>query len=436
MMRTTDLLGLSGLPRIVVGHLALVVALAAGCSDGNGGSPDSGADAAADALPGDAEPPIDTGVGLDASPADTSPPDAAPDAAPDGGPPPGRAWTFFSVGPGAKPMIALDGAGQVHVASIYEAEPGWVRHTSFAPDATEAPAPTDVANGYFYGPIDVGAQTDGTPVVAYHDHDLEDQVLAIGDGAGGFTTSPMTNPGHDGWYNAMHVDGDVVHTATYDPGGFGGRGVYYGVWDGSWTVELAVAGSFDYAGGLSIARASDGTVYIAYFDDGAGRGMLSRRGADGTWTEQTLDPDTTAGVEVGRFPFVRLDSDGDLHVVFLSRETATSGTVRYGTGTWDALVYEDVGTLDGISIGFSGARNTATLAIDPATGVAVVAAQSSSRSWLAVRGAGGFAVESIETASTLGQQTSIAVGAGVIHLVYWQMDGAVPGTVMYGRAAL
>ena len=45
----------------------------------------------------------------------------------------------------------------------------------------------------------------------------------------------------------------------------------------------------------------------------------------------------------------------------------------------------------------------------------------------------------IETAASdvvFGQQTSIAVGGGVVHVVYWQLDGQMPGTVRYARADL
>lgn len=64
----------------------------------------------------------------------------------------------------------------------------------------------------------------------------------------------MANAGHDGWYNSGFVDpGGTLHTATYDPAGFGGRGVVYGAWDGaSWDIEVAAPGSFDYAGGTEI----------------------------------------------------------------------------------------------------------------------------------------------------------------------------------------
>jgi hypothetical protein len=413
----------------------LACLLAWGCGDDSSAPMDAGRDANTSS---DSATPVDSSMPVDSSaPADSSmPTDASSDAAEDASVP-GRSWIFMPLGDGSKPVLALTSSGDVQVATIYEANPGWVRHVSFAADATSAPSPTDVAAEYFYGPIDVGSLADGTPVVAYHDHTLEDQVLAVGDGAGGFTLSPMSNPGHDGWYNALTVDSsDVVHTATYDPSGFSGLGVYYGTWDGSWTVELAVSGSFDYAGGMSIARASDGSVYIAYFDDGASRGMLARRMTDGTWSTQMIDPDFTDTVETGRFPFLRLDSTNALHVVYLSRDTMTSGSVRYGTGTWDAMSYEAVGRLDDIEIGFDGARNIATLALDPASDAPVIVAQSKTLTWLATRGAGGFVVEPVASGTTFAQQTSVAVRAGVIHLVYWQRDGAVPGTVIYGRAAL
>ena len=118
--------------------------------------------------------------------------------------------------------------------------PGWVRYTTLASGAS-VPAPVqDVADGYFYGPIDLVLGSDGRPLILYHDHDREDQVLAIGSGSG-FQLRPMENAGHDGWYNTGVVGPDgTLHTVTYDPRGFSGRGLNYGAWDGTrWRVELA-----------------------------------------------------------------------------------------------------------------------------------------------------------------------------------------------------
>ena len=186
-------------------------------------------------------------------------------------------WSFTMLGSGAKPALALGTGGTVHAAFMNEAMDGWVRYARLSVGADAPSAFESIDAGYFYGPIDIVMGSDDQPWVLFHDHSRGDQVLALRAASGSWSLRPMSNSGHDGWYNAGVLDaGGTLHTATYDPRGFAGRGVTYGVWDGSsWRIELAAPGSFDYAGGMSIVLTADSRAHIAFFDDGAGEARIA-----------------------------------------------------------------------------------------------------------------------------------------------------------------
>ena len=162
-------------------------------------------------------------------------------------------WRFTRFGMGVKPAIVVGADGTIHATFMNEAMDGWVRYASLSAGASSPGQSELIADGYFYGPIDILLAGDGQPRILYHDHDREDQVLAIRSGSG-FTLQPMTNAGHHGWYNTGVIGPDgTLHTATYDPSGFSGLGLNYGAWDGSsWNIELAAPGSFDYKGGTAV----------------------------------------------------------------------------------------------------------------------------------------------------------------------------------------
>ena len=365
----------------------------------------------------------------------------APTGAPDP-PPPGAVsacqlqsgpeWTWTAVGSGQKAALALDSQGTAHLAFMLESLSGFIAYASVS-GSTVSPLET-IASGYFYGPIDIGLRS-GAPVIAYHDHDLEDQVLAVRSGTA-WTLNPMTHSGHDGWYNALAVDPrGNVHTATFDPSGFNGVGVNYGVWDGtSWGVEVAVPGSFDYAGGMSIALADDGTSYVAFFDDVQGVGRLAwRDGPGGLWSDQVIES-KGALIEVGRFPDIAIDRTTEtLHIVYLARTGGAAGTIRYARWNAGTAVVTDVAPVDNFTIGMSGARDIATIALN-ASGEPVVAIQNRSELTIARWDGAGFDLESFAAGAnaTLRQQTSIAIDAGNrTHVAYW-LDAASGSVVCHG----
>jgi len=338
-------------------------------------------------------------------------------------------WTFSRLGVGIKPALAVGSDGTVHSAFMSEAQEGWTRYAQLGAGSQAVSSLATISEGYFYGPLDLvldGARS----WVLYHDHDREDQVLAARVGSD-WSLHPMPNSGHDGWYNAGTVgSGGALLTASYDPSGFGGVGVIYGVWDGSdWAIELAAAGSFDYTGGMAVVQTPDGSVHIAFFDDVAGEVKLATlAGVD--WTVATVEPNEDA-LDVGYFPDMVVDPDGStLHMVYLERATTSTGVIRYARGAPGAFEMMDVVEVTDFS---GGARDVGTLDLD-ASGRPVIATQTKSEFTVmrlvdgAVQPIASFpAAEGI----TFGHQTEIEIDVqGRTHIVWWQ-SGEDPGTVCH-----
>ncbi|MEE8518410.1 MAG: hypothetical protein V3S98_04735, partial [Dehalococcoidia bacterium] len=140
-------------------------------------------------------------------------------------------WEIETVDSGAKPALALDSDGIPHVAYMEEAQEGFVKSAIRQNGAWDI---TTVAEGYFYGPLDVTVGNDDRVHVAYHDHqaatfdpDLGEAVHAVSDG-GAYVLTVAEDDGHDGWDNRITTDAaGRPHMVGIDPVEFGGQGVEY-----------------------------------------------------------------------------------------------------------------------------------------------------------------------------------------------------------------
>ena len=83
-------------------------------------------------------------------------------------------WRFTRFSAGTKPAIAVGTDGTVHATFMSESMSGWVRYASLSAGASSPGQSELIANGYFYGPIDILLADDGQPRILYHDHDRED----------------------------------------------------------------------------------------------------------------------------------------------------------------------------------------------------------------------------------------------------------------------
>ena len=343
-------------------------------------------------------------------------------------------WDFVRVDDGTKPALALGPDCTAEVSYMLERNDGYVRHASIPPGSL--PSIAKVAEGYFYGPLDVTTSASGDVYINYHDHDVEDQIVAVrSDNA--WTLLRVMDAGHDGWDNSLVVTDDgVIHTSSVDPSGFGGRGVEYARRNavGTWNVEPVGSPPIMYANATSLVIKPDGEPAIAYFNDTARDLELAER-SDGLWSISVVD---SIG-SVGRFPSLAQDAAGDLHVAYYQPLSPDVGVIRYARrngGTW---AIADVDTLTNVRLGTTGARRNVALEIDGDNAAHLVYGDRSVVRY--THGTPGnwayqTVVDETATQTVLGQQVDMArcAGDGTAHLVYYELDASgLGGTIWYAR---
>ena len=344
-------------------------------------------------------------------------------------------WDFVRIDDGAKPAIALGPDCTAEVSYMLESFSGYVRH-AFVQNSG-VPVISTVDEGYFYGPLDVAASSNGDVYIAYHDHDIEDQVVARrSDGT--WTLEPVADSGHDGWDNSILVTPDgIVHSSSIDPSGFNGRGVEYGRRspNGVWNVVGVGSSSIMYAFATSIAIGANGEPAIAYFNDTTNDLELAERSGS-TWSTSIIDSEG----DVGRFPSLAVDQNGDLHIAYLQLLNPTTGVIRYATRSNGVWSFDDVDTLDNLSLGFTGARRIVALEIDENGQAHVVYGDRSVVKYAA--GTPGIwsidtVVDESATSVTLGQQVDMdrCGDDGAVHLVYYVTSSAA-STIWYAKPGI
>ena len=100
-----------------------------------------------------------------------SPPAAAEDA---------FAWEIDDVDAGTKPALALTGDDVPYLAYMQEDQHGFVKNAVLSGGSWDI---TTVAEGYFYGPLDIAVGPDDVAHITYHDHAEQQFEPAKGDAA-------------------------------------------------------------------------------------------------------------------------------------------------------------------------------------------------------------------------------------------------------------
>ena len=280
-------------------------------------------------------------------------------------------WTIETLGEGSKPEIALDTQGRPHIAYMLEEQVGG---TYYAVRDAGSWQISEVAPGYFYGPLDIALDATDLPHIAYHDHDAADN---IDDGDvvhaylqdGQWQLHTVRHPGHDGWDSTIALDSQGrVHIASIDPVQFGataGLEWALGV-DEQWTVEAIGSGPLPYEFGTAIAIDSEDRPHIAYhsgderLNTGFGSDLFYAVLLTDGWTIAPVDVEG----DVGKFPSLVLDSQDRPHIANFERDERSAGYLKYAF--WDGSTWhmESVDRMENMNIAFIGARRSMALALD------------------------------------------------------------------------
>ena len=206
----------------------------------------------------------------------------------------GFTWTIEDVDSGTKPALALSSNGVPHIAYMLESQSGFVKNAVRGDSSWDI---TTVAEGYFYGPLDLAIGADDVPQISYHDHqdssfqpDKGDAIYAfLQDGQ--WKVEAIFHPGHDGWDNRITVDSqNRPHISAINPLEFEGNGLqYFALSDaGTWLVEEVGTGPITYKYATSIAIDPQGRPHITYFDQRDNDLALASKGDSG-WSISTVD---------------------------------------------------------------------------------------------------------------------------------------------------
>lgn len=351
-------------------------------------------------------------------------------------------WSFEKVGEGIKPAIALDASNAPHITFLTEE----IRGAAFYTTNKSGQWKTErVSEGYFYGPIDIDVTSGGKPYITYHDHEatgfnprLGAGVVAAGDG-GVWTLTTIKDRGHDQWDADVAVeDNGNWHLAGIDPSQFGSQdGVEYITNAfGGVKVEQVGSGPQPYEFGVSI-EVGQGVVGISYFNAGSSDLIYAERsaGATGTWTLTTVD----SGGDVGRYSSLAYDSNGAPHISYIAITGRASGTVRHAWLDGGAWKTEDVGSLDKIQAGMTGARKITAIALDAGDNPHIMFSDRAVVKY-ASRENGAWSTSTVfeNKGNKLGQLVEFALdGDAMPHVTFFELtssSGPLFGDILYGSA--
>lgn len=352
-------------------------------------------------------------------------------------------WSFEKVGEGIKPAIALDAGGTPHITYLTEAMRGAAFYTTNKSGEWKT---EKLAEGYFYGPIDIDVTSGGEPYITYHDHQATGFNPRLGAGVvaarngGAWELTTIKDRGHDQWDADIAVeDNGNWHVAGIDPSQFGSQDGLEYITNafGGVKVEQVGSGPQPYEFAVSIEVGPGGVVGISYFDASSADLRYAERGpgASGAWTLTTVDG---AG-DAGRYSSLAYDSNGAPHISYMTLTGRGSGTVRHAWRDGGAWKTEDVGTLDNIQAGMTGARKITAIALDADDNLGIMFSDRAVVKY-ASRENGAWASSTVfeNKGNKLGQLVEFALDSDALpHVTFFELtsgSGPLFGDILYGRA--
>ena len=346
-------------------------------------------------------------------------------------------WEVQEVGEGIKPAFAIDEEGVAHVTFLTEADHGGLFYAHNRNGDFEVET---ISEGYFYGPVDLALSPSGTPIIAYHDHQALQVDMALGDeviahlAESGWELTTVSDDGHDGWDNSIAVDdAGNWHTAAVDPSQFGGEdGVEYATLvDGAVTVVPVGSGPIKYEFGTSVQLDSSGSPSVAYYNDRDQQLEFASLGPGG-WSVETVDNQGDAG----RYASLVYDADGAPHIAYYVAESRESGMVRHAWKEASGWQIVNVGNLENLEMGHTGARKITSLAIDNQGSVHLAYTDRDRLIYARQTDEGWVGQEVVEPGSkVLGQLVELAIdSAGSPHLIWYEavrVSPSLEGIVRY-----
>lgn len=343
-------------------------------------------------------------------------------------------WELTSLGEGIKPALAVNANGQPAVAYLTENLAGGIFYSA----ASNGWTTTTIAEGYFYGPIDVAFDPGGAANIVYHDHqaptfqpDQGDLVLAI-DNGDGWAFSASDDDGHDGWDSTITFGPNgELWAAGIEPIDFRSEeGVEFYEFDGSsWAVESIGGPPITYQFNVSLAASANGEPVLTYYDDNNDQLHIATRTADG-WTDEAITEPGGGGM----FSSLVIDDGGTRHVTFYAATGANRGTVHYAADDGSGWATDTLAELDDVQVAMTGARRFTSLQLD-ADGSPVVAFTDRSAVWVATLAGDGWEISEVLTpgANPLGQQVQLVVDGSTWHLATFEATSVSPleGDILY-----
>jgi len=203
---------------------------------------------------------------------------------------------------------------------------------------------------------------DGEPHITQHIHTQGGELVHHSRDDSAWTTEVVHDLGHDGWSSCPAIDSqNRLHVSTIDPACCSGEGlgVEYQWFDGTqWTHEKI--GSEPDVGpwtGTSLALDAGDSPLIAYYDN-VRRDLVLAKKENGAWINETVD----SNGDVGRYPAMRLDSNGEPAIAYFEYLSGTTGLVKIATHSETGWEYAIIDTLKHVV--FSPAPGRISMRID------------------------------------------------------------------------